>query len=291
MDHRVVIAVAVALALIAVGGFYFAFSPRAPEAIAPVVRTSAGVPKAQLPTPSGERTASSPAAPVAPAAPPAPEKATPESVEAEIARSDHAELQVLLKRSFPDEYRQLIEVAVRRRNEGASETTVGQETFLKFQELMRSKLKFASAADMATIDKLAANEIDLFHALGSTGARYCLAVLGRAETSEPVQPSEDIRKLMRQATLYRFQAIGEGMPRFAPIAPLTPTELAAFEASLARDGLSLDEVRSGAFLSKEGDEPGKPCRMVEKLYRAVARLDDGARRKLFSSMFFLGRDR
>jgi hypothetical protein len=235
----------------------------------------------------------SPAAPNAPASaqPAGSEKATPASIEAEISRSEHAEMQALLKKSFPAEYQELIAVAVQRRNEGASDLVVGQETYAKFQELMRAKLKFAVAATMQTIDRLAENEINLFNALGTRGGRYCLSVLGKAETPEPMVPPDDIKRLMRQATIFRFEAIGEGMSQFAPISPLTPAELAVFEASLARDGLNLEEVRSGAFLSKDGNEPGRPCLMVEKLYRAVARLDEAGRRKLYASMFFLGRDK
>ena len=37
-----------------------------------------------------------------------PGKATPESIEAEIARSDHADLQTILKKNFADDYKQLI---------------------------------------------------------------------------------------------------------------------------------------------------------------------------------------
>ena len=72
---------------------------------------------------------------------------------------------------------------------------------------------------------------------------------------------------------------------------LTQAELGAFEASLNRDGLRFDEVRTGAFLSKGGDEPGKPCLMIEKLYQSIARLDETTRRKIYAGMFFLGRDR
>ena len=60
---------------------------------------------------------------------PAAGQATPESIEAEIARSEHAELQALLKQHFADEYKELIAVAVRRRNEGASEQDVGQRAW------------------------------------------------------------------------------------------------------------------------------------------------------------------
>ena len=97
--------------------------------------------------------------------------------------------------------------------------------------------------------------------------------------------------MMRLGTLYRFQAIVEGMSNTKPVEPLTNEELRPFEASLNRDGMRFEEVRTGAFLTKAGDEPGRPCLMIEKLYQAIARLDEGTRRKIYAGMFFLGRDR
>ena len=73
--------------------------------------------------------------------------------------------------------------------------------------------------------------------------------------------------------------------------PLTPDDMRGFEASLASDGLKFDEIRSGAFLTKAGDEPGKPCLMLERLYLAIARLPEETRRKIYAGMFFLGRDK
>jgi hypothetical protein len=102
---------------------------------------------------------------------------------------------------------------------------------------------------------------------------------------------DNVRRLMRLGTLYRLEAIVDGMPHFRVNEPLTAAEVASFEASLNRDGLKFEDIRTGTFLSKEGEAPGKPCRMVAKLYRAIARLDENARRKLYAGMFFLGRDK
>ena len=281
MDFRILIAVAVALVAVAFGGFYFALSSRQHEPLA-----------ASQPRPA--RTAETPAAAppaAAPQPPSPPAKATPESIEAEIAKSDHAELQALLKRYFADDYKALIAVAVERRNEGVSDQAFGQELFARFQDIMRTKLRFAAGAGTAMIDRLAANEVALFHALATEGATFCLKVLGKDETPADSTPPESVRRMMRLGTLYRFQAIVEGMSNTKPVDPLTSAELSAFEASLNRDGLRFEEVRSGAFLSKGGDEPGKPCLMIEKLYQAIARLDEGTRRKIYAGMFFLGRDR
>ena len=294
MDFRILIAVAVALVAVAFGGFYFALSSRQHEPLAasqprPVRTTEAPAAVPQRPTAPGaaaQLPAPSPAAP-----PPPPAKATPESIEAEIAKSDHAELQGLLKRHFADDYKALIAVAVERRNEGISDQAFGQELFARFQDIMRSKLRFAAGAGIAMIDRLAANEVALFHALGTEGPTFCLKVLGKDETPADGQPPENVRRMMRLGTLYRFQAIVEGMWDTKPVDPLTNAELGAFEASLNRDGLRFDDVRSGAFLNKGGDEPGKPCLMIEKLYLAIARLDEVTRRKIYAGMFFLGRDR
>jgi nitrogen fixation-related uncharacterized protein len=293
MDFRILIAAAVALVAVAFGGFYFALSSRQHEPLAasqPRPARTAEAPAAAPPV--AQQPAGPPAAtPAAPSPPAPPAKATPESIEAEIAKSDHAELQGILKRYFADDYKALIAVAVERRNEGVSDQAFGQELFARFQEIMRSKLRFAAGAGTAMIDRLAENEVALFRALGTEGATFCLKVLGKDETPADSQPPESVRRMMRLGTLFRFQAIVEGMSNTKPVDPLTQAELGAFEASLNRDGLRFDEVRSGAFLSKGGDEPGKPCLMIEKLYRSIARLEEGTRRKIYAGMFFLGRDR
>jgi nitrogen fixation-related uncharacterized protein len=292
MDFRILIAVAATLVAVAFGGFYFALSSRQHEPLAasqPRPARTAETPAAA--PPAAQPPAARPTAPAAAPPSPAPAKATPESIDAEIAKSDHAELQALLKRYFADDYKALIAVAVDRRNEGVSDQAFGQELFARFQDIMRSKLRFAAGAGTAMIDRLAENEVALFRALGTEGATFCLKVLGKDETPADSQPPESVRRMMRLGTLFRFQAIVEGMSNTKPVDPLTQAELGAFEASLNRDGLRFDEVRSGAFLSKGGDEPGKPCLMIEKLYRSIARLEESTRRKIYAGMFFLGRDR
>jgi hypothetical protein len=274
MDYRVLLAAALGLVLIAFGGFYYALSLRSPDQAAPSAKTTSA------PAPGQAQ------APAAPAG-----KATPASIEAEIASSDHAELQALLKRHFDDEYKQLIAIAVRRRNEGLTDDAFGHELLSHFQEIMRSKLKYAVAASVPLIDKLAANEAALFHALGTDGTAFCLTVLGKASGPVAAPMPESIRRLLRLGTLYRFQAIVEGMPHFKPVEALTADEVGMFQAQLARDGLKFEDVRSGAFLQQEGDGPGKPCLMIERLYRAIASLGEETRRKIYSGMFFLGRDR
>jgi hypothetical protein len=289
MDFRIFIAVAVALVAVAFGGFYFALSSRSHEPLAAMQQRP--VRTAEAPAASGAPAQPLPVQPAQPAPPPAPSKATPESIEAEIAKSDHAELQALLKKHFADDYKALIAVAVDKRNEGASDQAFGQELFARFQDIMRSKLRFAAGASTQMIDRLAANEIALFRALGTEGPTFCLKVLGKDDSAADGQPPESVRRMMRLGTLYRFQAIVEGMSNTKPVEPLTNEELGQFEASLNRDGMRFEEVRSGAFLTKAGDELGRPCLMIEKLYQSIARLNEGTRRKIYAGMFFLGRDR
>jgi hypothetical protein len=280
MDVRILIAAVVGLVLLASGGFYYALSPKPPDAVVPPaasVTASATAPKefASAPAPTN----------VAPDRP-----ATTAAIEAEIARSEHADLQALLKQHFAEEYRELIEFLVRRRSEGVAEDTAAQEMLARFQDMMRPKLKFAAAARVALIDKLASNEIELFHALGTEGAGFCLKVLGKDSAPATAPLPDSIRRMMRLGTLYRYEAIVDGMPQSdKPIDPLKPEEMTAFEASLARDGMRMEDVRSGAFLNEP--EPGKPCLMIERLYRTIAGLDSDTRRKLYAGMFFLGRDR
>jgi hypothetical protein len=297
MDLRIFIAVAFGLVAVAFGGFYFAFGSRSHQSLAvqqPPARTAAAdANSSAAPAAAGAAAPQSSAAQAPPpqSPPVRPGKATPESIEAEIAKSDHADLQALLKKNFADDYKALIAVAVDRRNEGASDQVFGQELFARFQEIMRNKLRYAAGASTAMIDRLAENEVALFHALGTEGAPFCLKVLGKDETPADNSPPASVRNMMRLGTFFRFQAIVEGMSNTKPVDPLTNEELAAFEASLARDGMKFDEVRSGAFLSKAGDEPGKPCLMIEKLYQAIGRLGESTRRKIYAGMFFLGRDR
>ena len=212
------------------------------------------------------------------------------TIEAEIARTEHADLQVLLKRHFADEYQELMEFMVRRRSEGVADDAAAQEMLARFQEMMRPKLKYAAAARVALIDKLASNEIELFHALGTEGASFCLKVLGKDPTPSTAPLPDGIRRMMRLGTLYRYEAIVDGMPQSdKPVDPLKPEEMSVFEAGLAQNGMRIEDVRSGAFLNET--EPGKPCLMIERLYRTIAGLDDETRRKLYAGMFFLGRDK
>jgi hypothetical protein len=182
-------------------------------------------------------------------------------------------------------------MAVRRRNEGVPDQVFGQELAERVQAIMRGKLRYGVGASIATIDRLAANEASLFHALGTEGAPLCLKMLGKDDTPATTPTPESVRQLMRLGTLYRFQAIGEGTPSAKPAGDLTADEMRAFEASLAREGLNFKDVSTGAYLNKGGTELGKPCLTLETLHLAIARLGEGTRRKIYAGMFFLGRDR
>ena len=280
MDLRILIAVVFGLVLMAFGGFYYALSrqtadlplPLAPPAPPPV----AALPAEVVPPPPP---------------PPPPPMATPESVEGEIALSEQAELLALVKQNFSAEYTDLIAMAVRRRNEGVSDQVFEQELAERFQDIVRGKLKFGAGASMPTVDKLAANEASLFHALGTEGAAFCLKMLGKDDTPAAEPPPDSVRRLMQVGTLYRFQAIVEGMAANAkPVEPLSKEETRVFEASLAREGLNFKDVNTGAYL-KTSLEPGKPCLTLETLHLAIARLPEGTRRKLYTGMFFAGRDK
>src|SRR3954463_11847037 len=272
MDLRILIAVVFGLVLMAFGGFYYALGPHSAEPPLPPAQTpGAAVPPA--------------------AAPPPPPMATPESIEAEIAQSEHAELLALLRQNFSAEYNDLIAVAVRKRNEGVSDQAFGQDLAERFQNIMRGKLKFGAGASMATIDKLAANEASLFHALGTEGAAFCLKMLGKDDTPATEPPPDSVRRLMQLGTFYRFRAIVEGRaanPK--PVEPLSKEETREFEASLAREGLNFKDVSTGAYL-RTSLEPGKPCLTLETLHLAIARLPEGTRRKMYAGMFFAGRDK
>ena len=283
MDLRILIAVVFGLVLVAFGGFYFALGPHSTElplpAPPPAAQTAA--PQGAVPQPEA----------ATPPIPPPPPKATPESIEGEIALSEHAELLALVKKNFNAEYTDLIAMAVRKRNEGVSEQAFGQDLAERFQNIMRGKLKFGAGAGMPTIDRLAANEASLFHALGTEGAAFCLKMLGKDDTPATEAPPDSVRRLMQLGTLYRFQAIVEGMAANAkPVEPLSKEETRVFEASLAREGLNFKDVNTGAYL-KTSLEPGKPCLTLETLHLAIARLPEGTRRKMYTGMFFAGRDK
>ena len=138
--------------------------------------------------------------------------------------------------------------------------------YAQLQAIMRSKLKFAAGASIAD-DRQARQPTrsNLFHALAHRrrgllpqGARQ-----GRARRRRR-PPPENIRRMMRLGTLYRFQAIVEGMPNFKPIDPLTPDEMGGSRRAWRRNGLKFEDVRTGAFLNQAGNEPGKPCLMIEQ---------------------------
>jgi hypothetical protein len=271
------------LVLVAFGGFYYALGPQTTDLPLPLA-PPAPPPVAALPAEVAPQPPPPPPQP-----PPPPPMATPESVEGELALSEHAELLALVKQNFNAEYADLIAMAVRRRNEGVSDQVFGQELAERVQDIMRGKLKFGAGAGMPTIDRLAANEASLFHALGTEGAAFCLKMLGKDDTPAAEPPPESVRRLMQLGTLYRFQAIAEGMAANAkPVEPLSKEETRVFEASLAREGLNFKDVNTGAYL-KTSLEPGKPCLTLETLHLAIARLPEGTRRKLYTGMFFAGR--
>jgi hypothetical protein len=286
MDLRILIAVVFGLVLVAFGGFYFALGPHSTELPLPAPSPP---PPVQTATPLGAEPPPEAATPPTP--PPPPPMATPESIEAEIASSEYAELLALVKTNFSAEYTDLIAMAARKRNEGVSDQAFGQELAERFQNIMRGKLKFGAGASMPTIDRLAANEASLFHALGTEGAAFCLKMLGKDDTPAAEAPPDSVRRLMQLGTLYRFQAIVEGMTANAkPVEPLSKEETRLFEASLTREGLNFRDVNTGAYLNASL-EPGKPCLTLETLHLAIARLADGTRRKLYTGMFFAGRDK
>jgi hypothetical protein len=284
MDLRILIAVVFGLVLLAFGGFYFALGPHSTDLPLPPAPTA-------LPPVAAQPLEVAPPPPPPPPPPLPPPMATLESIEGEIALSEHAELLALVKQNFSAEYTDLIAMAVRKRNEGVSDQAFGQELAERFQNIMRGKLKFGAGASMPTIDRLAANEASLFHALGTEGAAFCLKMLGKDDTPAVEPPPDSVRRLMQLGTLYRFQAIVEGMAANAkPVEPLSKEETRVFEASLAREGLNFKDVNTGAYL-KTSLEPGKPCLTLETLHLAIARLPEGTRRKMYTGMFFAGRDK
>jgi hypothetical protein len=216
--------------------------------------------------------------------------ATAGSVEAEIAQSENAEVAALVKKNFTAEYDDLIAALVRRKNEGVSDKVFSEELAERVQQIMRGKLKYGVGATMPTIDRLAANEASLFHALGTEGAAFCLKMLGKDDTPAATPPPESVRRMMGLGTLYRLQAIVEGLPNTKPVEPLKTDEMKAFEASLAREGIIYKDVSTGAYL-KVNAEPGKPCLTLETLHLAIARLPEPTRRKIYAGMFFAGRDK
>src|SRR6185369_6962363 len=281
MDLRILIAAVFGLVLVAFGGFYYALGPQTTDLPLPLA-PPAPPPVAALPAEVAPP-------PPPPQPPPPPPMATPESVEGEIALSEQAELLALVKQNFSAEYTDLIAMAVRRRNEGVSDQVFEQKLAERFQDIVRGKLKFGAGASMPTVDKLAANEASLFHALGTEGAAFCLKMLGKDDTPAAEPPPDSVRRLMQSGTLYRFQAIAEGMAANAkPVDPLSREESRQFEASLTREGLNFKDVSTGAYL-RTSLEPGKPCLTLETLHLAIARLPEGTRRKLYTGMFFAGR--
>jgi hypothetical protein len=276
MDGRLLIGAVLALVVAAFGGFFVALGVHSDAGPPPGMSSSAS-PMTSVPPPVG-----------APPPPPTPPMFTAESVEAEFALSEHADLLAFVKKSFRPDYAELLQQAVSRRNEGVGEQAFGQSLAERIQNVMRGKLKYGAGGSMPTLDRLAANEASLFHALGTEGAPFCLKMLGRDDTPAAGPVPDSVRQLMELGTLYRFQAIAEGMTNTKPVEPLTKDEAKAYETSVVRAGLNFKDVTTGAYL-KAAAEPGKPCLTLETLHLAIAKLPDGVRRKIYASMFFANR--
>jgi hypothetical protein len=286
------VALATGLVLTALGGFYFALGLHSGGLPPPAVRSTgpantAAPPSSMMPSAEAAPPSAKAVPPVAPAPPPA---ATPESIEAEVALSEYSEVLAFVKKNFKAEFDELMVAAARRRNEGVSDQVFGQELAAGVQNFMRGRLRYGVGASLTAMDRLAANEASLFHALGTEAADFCLKMLGVDDKPVPGVPPEDVRRMMQLGTLYRLQAIAEGMPDEKPVAPLSKDELQAYEASVTHEGLNFNDVNSGAFL-KAVAVPGKPCLTLETLHLAIARLSDPTRRKIYAGMFFLGRGR
>ena len=166
-------------------------------------------------------------------------------------------LQALLKQNFTAEYNELIEVAVRR-NEGVTDQALGQELTERFQDIMRGKLKYGPGRACLRSTGSRPTRRACFMRSAPKARAFCLKMLGKDDTPATAAPPESVRQLMRLGTLYRFQAIAEGMPNPRPVEPLTADEMRAFEASLARGRAEFKDVSTGAFLNKGSAEPGKP---------------------------------
>jgi hypothetical protein len=286
------------LVLAAAAAFYFALVPQSgwlpasesDMAVRPVQpMSSVPAPVPVSPSTVGASAAAPPPVPsVPPELPASPPAATPASIEAEIALSEYAEVLALVKRLFAAEYDELMLAAAQRRNEGVSDEVFGRELATGLQKIMRGKLTYGTGASTSMMDRLAANEASLFHALGTDGAAFCHMMLGMDDSPPAGPPPGSVRQLLQLGTLYRFQAIAEGMPDAKPAVPLSKEELRAFETSVVQVGLNFNDVNSGAFL-KAGGGPGKPCLTLETLHLAIAKLAEGTRRKIYAGMFFLGR--
>ena len=73
-------------------------------------------------------------------------RATPASIEAEIARIGSRRPAGAAEAHFADEYKELMAFAVDDATRASPTRPFGQEMFARFQEIMRSKLKFAAGA-------------------------------------------------------------------------------------------------------------------------------------------------
>ena len=293
LTPRTPVVLGMLLVLAAGAAFYFALAPRSgwlpsstPDpAVRPLVSPAPAVPSSTV----GASNSAPPPAPTLSAELPAPPPpATAASIEAEIAWSEYAEVLALVKKLFAGEYNELMNAAALRRNEGVSDEVFGRELAAGVQNIMRGKLIYGTGASTPAMDRLAANEASLFHALGTDGAGFCHKMLGMDDSQPAGPPPESVRHLLQLGTLYRFQAIAEGMPDSKPVVPLSKDELRAFETSVVQVGLNFNDVNSGSFLRASG-EPGKPCLTLETLHLAIARLAEGTRRKIYAGMFFIGR--
>src|SRR4029077_2915128 len=162
-------------------------------------------------------------------------------IEAEIAMSDYADLQVLLKTNFADEYGRLMVVVARLRNTGISDQELNETLFARFQDMLRPKLKLGVGASTPAIDRLAANEAALFHALGVEAAPSCMKLLGKDGGGSGPLPT-DVNRLMRLGWLLWCRAVFVGMRTPTQVEELTRDERVAFEEALKREGLRLADV-------------------------------------------------
>ena len=246
MNPRILMAVVVGLVLVAFGGFYFALGLHANDALLPPA-----LPPAQTATPVQRRRAACRRATAAAPGHPGEHRGGDRAVGTRrAAGAAEKELRRRIRRvdrgGRPPAQRRRVGSGLR---PGTGRTLRGDHAR---QIEIRRRGEHADRSTSSPPTRRACF-------MRSAPRARAFASRCSARTTRPPATAtpESVRQLMRLGTLYRFQAIAEGMPAAKPAAALTSDEMRAFEASLAREGLNFKDVSTGRLSQQRRHRTGK----------------------------------
>jgi hypothetical protein len=192
----------------------------------------------------------------------------------------------VIKREFPDWYKERIAEAMQLTQEGKDDAVIGQLMGRKLAELRRQHAASGVAASEERLKTVATAYLDTVKRLRDYNPEVCTGFIRRGE-AEPLivallqQGSEHTAHLQTQLTTV-FEAIADG--RQTPRVHIRPTaeQQALFMSELTKRGWTADDSR---LLGSDQTSPEKACQLVYDFFAAqLAIADPEAQTRLLTNL-------